>query len=154
MRNFSTLSTPFIIYYNYYLFIYLFHSFLYIAREKKKKSFNFFHFDRKLSPYEKEMWYNTKSKGDAKMIYLHVGAGKSIREKDVIGIFDMDTSTVSPVTRKLLSQAEKEKRTESPSYEIPKSFILYRAENGETKVCFSQFSSASLFGRMGKGSVR
>lgn len=88
------------------------------------------------------------------MIYLNVGAGKSIKEKDVIGIFDMDTSTVSPVTRKLLSTAEKEKRTESPSYEIPKSFILYRAENGETKVCFSQFSSSSLFGRMGNGNVR
>ena len=88
------------------------------------------------------------------MIYLNVGSGKSIREKDIIGIFDMDTSTVSPITRKLLSEADKQKRTETPSYEIPKSFIVYKAENGETKVCFSQFSSASLFGRMGKGSVR
>lgn len=88
------------------------------------------------------------------MIYLNVGSGKSIREKDIIGVFDMDTSTVSPITRKLLSEADKQKRTETPSYEIPKSFVLYRVENGETKVCFSQFSSASLFGRMGKGSVR
>ena len=88
------------------------------------------------------------------MIYLNVGGGKSIKEKDIVGIFDMDTSTVSSVTRKLLSEAEKEKRTESPSYEIPKSFIVYRAENGETKACFSQFSSASLFGRMGKGNIR
>ena len=88
------------------------------------------------------------------MIYLHVGGGKSIREKDVVGIFDMDMATVSPVTRKFLSDAEKNKKTESPSYEIPKSFIVYKTENGETKVCFSQFSSASLFGRMGKGSVR
>ena len=88
------------------------------------------------------------------MIYLNVGSGKSIREKDIIGIFDMDTSTVSPITRKLLSEADKQKRTETPSYEIPKSFVLYRAENGETKVCFSQFSSASLFGRMGKGNIR
>ena len=88
------------------------------------------------------------------MIYLNVGSGKSIKEKDVIGIFDMDTSTVSPITRKLLSEADKQKRTETPSYEIPKSFVLYRAENGETRVCFSQFSSASLFGRMGKGNIR
>ena len=88
------------------------------------------------------------------MIYLNVGSGKSIKEKDIIGIFDMDTSTVSPITRKLLSEADKQKRTETPSYEIPKSFVLYRAENGETKVCFSQFSSASLFGRMGKGNIR
>ena len=86
------------------------------------------------------------------MIYLNVGAGKSIREKDIIGIFDMDTSTVSPVTRKLLSDAEKERRTEFPSLEIPKSFILYHAECGKMKVCFSQFSSASLLGRVkGKG---
>lgn len=88
------------------------------------------------------------------MIYLNVGAGKSIREKDIIGIFDMDTSTVSPITRKLLSEADKAHLTESPSYEIPKSFIIYRAEDGETKVCFSQFSSASLLGRTEKGNVR
>lgn len=88
------------------------------------------------------------------MIYLNVGSGKSIREKDIIGIFDMDTSTVSPITRKLLSEADRQKRTETPSYEIPKSFVLYKAENGSVKVCFSQFSSASLIGRMGKGNIR
>ncbi len=88
------------------------------------------------------------------MIYLNVGSGKSIREKDIIGIFDMDTSTVSPITRKLLSEAEKARRTEFPSYEIPKSFILYVSEDGAIKVCFSQFSSVSLLGRVGKGSVR
>ena len=88
------------------------------------------------------------------MIYLNVGAGKSIKEKDIIGIFDMDTSTVSPITRKLLSEADRAHLTETPSYEIPKSFIVYRAPDGSTKVCFSQFSSASLLGRVGKGSVR
>ncbi len=88
------------------------------------------------------------------MIYLNVGAGKSIREKDIIGIFDMDTSTVSPITRKFLSEADRAYLTETPSYEIPKSFILYRAENGETKACFSQFSSASLLGRVGNRNVR
>ena len=88
------------------------------------------------------------------MIYLNVGAGKSIREKDIIGIFDMDTSTVSPITRNLLSEADKAHLTESPSYEIPKSFILYRAEDGQMKVCFSQFSSASLLGRTEKWNVR
>ena len=82
------------------------------------------------------------------MIYLHVGSNKSIREKDIIGIFDLDTSTVSSVTRKYLSAAEKNGKTESATNEIPKSFIIYKkdSENGE-KVCFSQFSSSSLFGR-------
>ena len=85
------------------------------------------------------------------MIYLNVGAGKSIRERDIIGIFDMDTSTVSPITRKYLSDAEKGKRTESPSYEIPKSFIVYVGEDGKILTCFSQFSSASLLGRVERG---
>lgn len=84
------------------------------------------------------------------MIYLSVGSGKSIREKDIIGIFDMDTATVSPVTRKFLHEAERSKKTESPSYEIPKSFVLYRADDGKMHVCFSQFSSASLLGRVEK----
>ena len=82
------------------------------------------------------------------MIYLHVGGGKSIRERDVIGIFDMDTSTVSPITRKLLSNAEKEGRTEFPSLEIPKSFILYFDKHQEFKICFSQLSTSALDGRI------
>ena len=88
------------------------------------------------------------------MIYLNVGSGKSIREKDIIGIFDTDTSTVSAISRKFLSDAERAHLTEMPSLEIPKSFVLYRTEGGEIKVCFSQFSSASLLGRVGNKSVR
>lgn len=85
------------------------------------------------------------------MIYLSVGAGKSIREKNIIGIFDMDTSTVSATSRKFLSHAEQESRTVSPTYEIPKSFIVYIDDDGESRVCLSQFSSASLLGRIKKG---
>ncbi|MGM9632178.1 MAG: hypothetical protein ACI3XL_03710 [Eubacteriales bacterium] len=96
------------------------------------------------------------------MIYLNAGGGKSIKEKNIIGIFDMDTSTVSPITRRFLSEAEKAKKTESPSFEIPKSFILYISdgdgtsesggldESSETRICFSQLSSASLAGRIGR----
>ena len=92
------------------------------------------------------------------MIYLNVGSGKSIPERDIVGIFDMDTAPISPISRKYLSEAERAKRTESPSYEIPKSFIVYKetvkTENSGTstviKVCFSQFSSASLLGRVEK----
>ncbi len=84
------------------------------------------------------------------MIYLSVGAGKSIREKNIIGIFDMDTATVSPVTRKFLSSAEKAGKTYSPTYEIPKAFIVYADGKEGNKVCLSQFSSASLVGRIEK----
>ena len=84
-------------------------------------------------------------------MFLHVGNNKNIRERDIIGIFDADTSTVSSVTRKYLSSAQKKAAVESACEEIPKSFVLYR-KNGEFRICFSQLSSASLLGRSGDDS--
>ena len=68
------------------------------------------------------------------MIYLNVGSGKSIPERDIVGIFDMDTATISPISRKFLSEAERAKRTESPSYEIPKAFIVYKEKTKKLNV--------------------
>ena len=84
-------------------------------------------------------------------MFLHVGNNKNIREKDIIGIFDADTSTVSSVTRKYLSAAQKRGEVEASSEEIPKSFVLYK--KGKTYgICFSQLSSAALLGRSGDDS--
>ena len=79
-------------------------------------------------------------------MYLHVGNHKNIREKNIIGIFDIDKSTVSPITRKFLSDAQKRGAVISAKDEIPKSFVLY-IEKGEPKVCFSQISPSALIGR-------
>ena len=79
-------------------------------------------------------------------MYLHVGNNKNIRESAIIGIFDMDNATVSSVTRKFLSGAQKKALVESAGYEIPKSFILYR-DGDKVRVCFSQLASSSLIGR-------
>ena len=79
-------------------------------------------------------------------MYLHAGNNKIIREKDIIGIFDADNSTLSYITRKYLADAEKEERVITAKDEIPKSFILYK-ENGKYMICFSQISTASLMGR-------
>ena len=80
-------------------------------------------------------------------MYLHVGNNKNIRIRDIIGIFDADTATVSSVTRKYLTAAERERLVLSAKDEIPKSFILYR-ENGKYMVCFSQISTSALCGRI------
>lgn len=79
-------------------------------------------------------------------MYLHVGNHKNIRERDIIGIFDTDNSTVSPITRKFLSDAQKRGAVISAKDEIPKSFVLY-FESGEPRVCFSQISSSALANR-------
>ena len=86
-------------------------------------------------------------------MFLHVGNHKNIRIRDVIGIFDMDQATLSSVTRKFLTEKQKQLLCEIAAVEIPKSFILFE-ENGLYKICFSPLSSASLRGRMsGSGIV-
>ena len=77
-------------------------------------------------------------------MFLHAGSNKSIRLKNIIGIFDMDTSTVSADTKKFLKKAEKDGVTKTLVEEIPKSFIL--TSDGE--VVFSQISTSSLIGRI------
>ncbi len=80
-------------------------------------------------------------------MYLHVGNNRNIRIKTVIGIFDMDNSTVSMVTRRFLGAKQKRKEVESASDEIPKSFILYE-DSGEQRICFSPLSVSALKGRI------
>ena len=79
-------------------------------------------------------------------MFLHVGNNKNIRKKDIIGIFDADTATVSVTTRRFLSGAERRGVVETASEEIPKSFILYQKKQG-CGICFSQISTMALLGR-------
>ena len=81
-------------------------------------------------------------------MYLHIGNNKNIRARDIIGIFDADTATVSSVTKKYISAAEREKCVLFASDELPKSFILYRDREDRYLICFSQLSTSALAGRM------
>ena len=76
-------------------------------------------------------------------MYIHLGNKKNIREKDIIGIFDMDKATMSKVTQKFLNKAEKENNLIMTVDEIPKSLILT-----ENKVYMSQLSPNSIYGRL------
>lgn len=57
-------------------------------------------------------------------MYIHLGGDTVISTKEIIGIFDMDTSTVNKATRDYLSIAEKNKKVVYVNYELPKSFIV------------------------------
>ena len=59
-------------------------------------------------------------------MYIYLGCDIAISTKDIIGIFDMDTSTVNKATRDYLSKAEKDKKVVYVNYELPKSFIVCR----------------------------
>ena len=40
-------------------------------------------------------------------MYIHLGQGTVVRSRDVIGIFDLESTTVSKHSRKFLNTAEK-----------------------------------------------
>lgn len=57
-------------------------------------------------------------------MYLHFGQNTTLNTKEIIGIFDLDTATLSKRTRDFLSKAEKEGRVINTSSELPKSFVV------------------------------
>jgi len=82
-------------------------------------------------------------------MYLHLGQDIIVDTKNIVGIYDMDTSTVSKWSREFLNRAEKEGRVVNVSYfDLPKSFIVCKndTENNET-VYISPLSSQTLLKR-------
>ncbi len=82
-------------------------------------------------------------------MYLHLGMDKVINFNDIIGIFDLETTTVSKRTRDYLAKAEKAGMVENVCYDIPKSFIVCRDRDGNERVYISQISSTTLLKRTG-----
>ena len=70
----------------------------------------------------------------------------AVREKSIIGIFDMDNTSTSKRTRIFLNRAEKEGCV-VPCDDLPKSFVL-AVEYGMDKVYLTSLSSSTLEKRM------
>ena len=79
-------------------------------------------------------------------MYLHLGENTVVRTDNILGIFDMDTSTISKWTKDYLSSATKNKRVINVSMELPNSYIVCN-EDDEIKVYVSQISSQTLMKR-------
>ena len=81
-------------------------------------------------------------------MYLHLGQDTVIKTDEVVGIFDLDTATISKLSRHYLTRAEKAGNVVNVSMELPKSFVVCMA-NGREQVYISQNSSATLLKRAG-----
>ena len=79
-------------------------------------------------------------------MFLHLGKGTTIRTDEIIGIFDLDITSQSHLTRKYLTMAEKAGQIINAAEDIPKSFVVCR-EGGQTRVYLSQMASATLLRR-------
>lgn len=77
-------------------------------------------------------------------MYIHLGQETVIKSSDVIGIFDLESTTISKNTRMFLTKAEKNGEVVNVSYELPKSFILCAENKKKRTVYISQISSTTL----------
>ena len=76
-------------------------------------------------------------------MYLSIGSDFAVRQKSIIGIFDLDNSSYSKHTRQFLTQAEQQGEVVTISQDLPKSFVLTE-EFGMNRVYLTQFSSSVL----------
>lgn len=79
-------------------------------------------------------------------MYLNIGNDMAVREKSIIGIFDMDNTSISKRTKLFLDRAEKEGQV-VPCDDLPKAFVL-TAEYGLDRVYLTTLSSATLEKRL------
>ena len=75
-------------------------------------------------------------------MYLSIGNDRAVREKSIIGIFDLDNTSTSPRTREFLNHAEKEGQV-IPCDGLPKAFVL-TAEYGFNRVHLTPFATSTL----------
>ena len=75
-------------------------------------------------------------------MYLHLGQETLVNTRDVIGLFDMDTTTLSKHTRDYLAAAEKGGQVVNVSMELPKSFVV--TAGADQHVYISQLSAVTL----------
>ncbi len=84
-------------------------------------------------------------------MYLHLGESTVVREKDIIGIFDLDTTTVMKASRTFINKSSKEGNVINVSFELPKAFVVTRKKKEKSKkIYISQLSSQTLYKRIGK----
>ena len=79
-------------------------------------------------------------------MYLHIGNGKSVKKKNVIGIFDLDTSTVTKTGKEFINKSERRGAVEYDDDDLPRSFVLVE-DNKKYKVILSRISSKGLTAR-------
>ena len=80
-------------------------------------------------------------------MYLHLGNDVVVRKSDVVGIFDLDNTSQSALTRNYLAAAEKAVSVvNAAGLELPKSFVVC-ADGERQTVYLSQLNSSTLFKR-------
>ena len=80
-------------------------------------------------------------------MYLHLGQSVMIPDDSVIGIFDLDNTTWSFRTRKLLKKAEEEGLVTETGEGLPRAFVLCQKLGQPTQIYLTQLNTKTLIHR-------
>ena len=84
-------------------------------------------------------------------MFIHIGQDTVVIDKEIIGIFDMDNTTVMKKTIDYLNNAEKEKSVINLApFELPKSFIVCQTPKGK-RIYISPVSVGTILRRIESG---
>jgi hypothetical protein len=76
-------------------------------------------------------------------MFLHLGENVVVPIKDIIGIFDIETTMYSADTSQFLRMAEEDGFVERITKETPKSFVIAEVDK-KSKIYLSPISSSTL----------
>ncbi len=79
-------------------------------------------------------------------MFIHLGKDVAVPIKSIIAIFDLDSTTVSKITKEFLTVAQEEGFIENISEDIPKSFIVTEQDK-KSRIYLSHISSVTLLKR-------
>jgi len=80
-------------------------------------------------------------------MYVHLGSKKSVPERYIVGIFDLDGEVTPKITAEFLASAEKAGIVSSAGDDIPRSFVVCADKKGE-EVLLSHISSSTIGARV------
>jgi hypothetical protein len=86
-------------------------------------------------------------------MYLYLGQDKVVRYDEIIGIFDLDNTTVSKTTREMLRKAERSGDAVTIAGDLPKSYIICSEQKGRQKIYISPVTPTTLQRRIRKESI-
>jgi len=81
-------------------------------------------------------------------MFLHLGKDVVVNLKNVIAIMDLETTTISKISKEFLAVAEEEGFIVNISDDLPKSFIITEVDK-KSKIYISPISSVTLYKRAG-----
>ena len=78
------------------------------------------------------------------MRYVSLGENDTVFTDGLIGLFDIDNTTVSPITRDFLKKAEAKGCLRSDQGVLPRSCAVYAGKTGMWAVYLSAINTATL----------